>query len=141
MRLVSGDRVWRSLQAQLCVPYPRLPLASRGLSIVFALVAFMSFFFLTSTKPCGYSHLRSTIVQLARPPSNIKHTNTVRSLLSLHKDSIRLVYHADDKNENAESNPAGTSNAHIEFTFDCDVPCSVTVHFAVSESTDVHGVT
>jgi len=87
------------------------------------------------------NHLSRVPGMLARPPSNIKHTNTVRSLLSLHKDSIRLVYHADDKNENAESNPAGTSNAHIEFTFDCDVPCSVTVHFAVSESTDVHGVT
>lgn len=122
-------------------PLPSSSFSLEGVKYCICVGCLHVFFFLTSTKPCGYSHLRSTIVQLARPPSNIKHTNTVRSLLSLHKDSIRLVYHADDKNENAESNPAGTSNAHIEFTFDCDVPCSVTVHFAVSESTDVHGVT
>lgn len=55
------------------------------------------------------------------------------------QDSIRLVYHADDK-DHSEPNP-GTKRAHMEFTFDADIACQVTLYLGVSEITDVNGVT
>jgi len=80
------------------------------------------------------NHLARVPGQLSPRPPNIKHTNTVRSLVTLHKESIRLVHHADSRED------AATAECHLEFTIDSDVPCDVIVHFFVQETTDSNGL-
>ena len=64
-------------------------------------------------------------------PPNIKHTVTVRSLVALQKDSIRLVRHA------RQGIPV--DEHHLEFTFDADCKCEVTVYFFAEEVASVDG--
>lgn len=70
-----------------------------------------------------------------RHPPNIKHTNATRCLFFTNKETVRLVPHAtggDDIDRHAKM--------HLDFTFDADAPCSVTVHFLAKEVVDANGV-
>jgi E3 ubiquitin-protein ligase MGRN1 len=81
------------------------------------------------------NHLARVPGVVAKPPENIKHTNTVRSLCNLRKESVRLVHHADA----SEATPGGSGEAHLEFVFDSDVPCTVAVYFFATEVVDAKG--
>lgn len=71
-----------------------------------------------------------------RPPTNIKHTNATRCLLFTNKETLKLVPHASNEpnNENVENGAM-----HIDFMFDADAACKVTVHFFAQEEIDGDG--
>lgn len=71
------------------------------------------------------------------PPPSIKHTNTTRCFFYVHKESIRLVSH---QNSAVQAPVMGSSESyHVDFTFDADAPCKVTVYFVATEVMDKNG--
>jgi hypothetical protein len=62
----------------------------------------------------------------------IQHTNTIRSLFSVRKDSLRLVQHNFANGDPGE-------DYHVEFLYDADVPCKITVLFLAEEICDRTG--
>eukprot|EP00045_Choanoeca_perplexa_P013039 m.145543 g.145543 ORF g.145543 m.145543 type:complete len:416 (+) comp16217_c0_seq28:152-1399(+) len=66
-----------------------------------------------------------------RIPPNVKHTNTVRCLVNIHKDTIKLVRHSQGDEP--------TNEYHLSFNFDADQACAITVHQFVQEAQDKMG--
>eukprot|EP00051_Salpingoeca_urceolata_P018592 m.262506 g.262506 ORF g.262506 m.262506 type:complete len:504 (-) comp19231_c1_seq3:53-1564(-) len=68
---------------------------------------------------------------LPQVPPNIRHTNTVRSLVHLRKESLKLRRHA---------NASGPLDSyHLEFLFDADVPCDITIFLFAKEYFEKQG--
>eukprot|EP00039_Didymoeca_costata_P000827 m.47409 g.47409 ORF g.47409 m.47409 type:complete len:508 (-) comp10497_c0_seq2:151-1674(-) len=84
------------------------------------------------------NHLSRVPGVATQPPQNVKHTNTIQSLVSLNKETLRLVHHADSR---ADGEDSKLHEVHLEFSFDADVPCNVEVHFFATENTDAAGIT
>ncbi|EDQ88980.1 uncharacterized protein MONBRDRAFT_8535 [Monosiga brevicollis MX1] len=66
-----------------------------------------------------------------RVPNTVRHTNTVRCLVNVHKNSLRLIRHA--------RNDSPVDAYHLSFTFDADCACTVVIHTFVEEAFDKHG--
>ncbi|KAL1451382.1 hypothetical protein WDU94_005765 [Cyamophila willieti] len=60
------------------------------------------------------------------PPQSNEPYKTLKALVNIRKESLRFV---------KVSNDAPQQAYNIEFVFDCDVPCSITIHFFVTEDT------
>ncbi|KJE94830.1 hypothetical protein, variant [Capsaspora owczarzaki ATCC 30864] len=73
------------------------------------------------------SHLGALYHQ---PPVNMRHTTTIRSHVNLRKDSLKLVKTPD----------AQPGRYSIEFMFDSDSDCFVTIHLFAKEFCDAKGV-
>lgn len=72
-----------------------------------------------------------------RPPPNIKHTNSMRCLLFLNKETIKLIPQANT--DTASDTNVSNGAYHLDFKIDADAPCSVTVHFFATEEIDNDG--
>eukprot|EP00056_Hartaetosiga_gracilis_P005935 m.91006 g.91006 ORF g.91006 m.91006 type:complete len:499 (+) comp12321_c0_seq3:78-1574(+) len=66
-----------------------------------------------------------------RVPTDVKHTNTLRALVNVHRSSINLVKHHDGDSPLDEY--------HLSFTMDADSPCQVTVSYFVEELQSSNG--
>eukprot|EP00730_Choanoeca_flexa_P007958 TRINITY_DN12416_c4_g7_i2.p1 TRINITY_DN12416_c4_g7~~TRINITY_DN12416_c4_g7_i2.p1 ORF type:complete len:328 (+),score=75.14 TRINITY_DN12416_c4_g7_i2:142-1125(+) len=66
-----------------------------------------------------------------RVPPNVKHTNTVRCLVNVQKDTIKLVRHSEGDTPLDEY--------HLTFNLDSDVPCQIIIHQFVREEQDKMG--
>ncbi|KAI5719188.1 hypothetical protein M8J76_006490 [Diaphorina citri] len=64
------------------------------------------------------------------PPQSNEPYKTLKALINIRKESLRFVKVNDESQRQVYN---------IEFIFDCDVPCSITVHFFVTE--DIMGNT
>lgn len=58
------------------------------------------------------------------PPQSSEPYKTLKALINIRKESLRFVKVNDDSQKQMYN---------IEFVFDCDVPCSITIHFFASE--------
>eukprot|EP00043_Microstomoeca_roanoka_P008175 m.78895 g.78895 ORF g.78895 m.78895 type:complete len:525 (-) comp14134_c0_seq1:176-1750(-) len=70
---------------------------------------------------------------MPRVPAQVKHTNTLRALVNLHRNSVKLIRHADQDEPLAEY--------HLAFAFDADCSCEVHLHFFVEEVLGAGGLT
>jgi len=79
-----------------------------------------------------------------RTPPNFAHVNTTQCLFFSHKDSLKLIQHVHNGSgavggdgvaaaAAAAPAPEPTSEYHLDFTFDANAPCAVTVHFFCEE--------
>ncbi|CAH0382842.1 unnamed protein product [Bemisia tabaci] len=59
------------------------------------------------------------------PPQASEPTKTLKSLVNIRKESLKFVRPPDEKN--------GSNGYNIEFTFDCDARCSITIHYFATE--------
>lgn len=59
-------------------------------------------------------------------------TKTLRSLVNIRRDSVRFVKDIDEMN-NSSTNDASRTRYNIEFTFDTDVKCAITVYYFAKE--------
>uniref|UniRef100_A0A8D8R8Y3 RING-type E3 ubiquitin transferase n=1 Tax=Cacopsylla melanoneura TaxID=428564 RepID=A0A8D8R8Y3_9HEMI len=60
------------------------------------------------------------------PPQSNEPYKTLKALVNIRKESLRFVKVSNDSPQQAYN---------IEFIFDCDVPCSITIHFFATEDT------
>lgn len=64
-------------------------------------------------------------------------SRTLKSLINIRKDSLRFVRvqdcESDPKSDPKKSPPKEDTRYNIEFTFDSDVPCAITIHYFASE--------
>ncbi|XP_043206632.1 E3 ubiquitin-protein ligase MGRN1-like isoform X1 [Amphibalanus amphitrite] len=70
----------------------------------------------------------------ALPPPN-EPSKTLKSVVNIRKDSLRLV-----RLPTEADSPAGRQKFNIEFTFDSDVRCTITVHYFCTEEMTRHGL-
>ncbi|XP_019877959.2 probable E3 ubiquitin-protein ligase MGRN1 [Aethina tumida] len=82
------------------------------------------------------------------PPQPNEPTKTLKSLVNIRKESLRFVRLYNDFNkvnidkaENVDVELGTNSHFNIEFTFDCDVRCSITIYYFCTEETTPNGVT
>lgn len=87
------------------------------------------------------------------PPQSNEPTKTLKSLVNIRKESLRFVrcpepvgtlsdsnnIIGDDEMKSADSNGKGTYY-NIEFTFDCDVKCAITIFYFCTEEITPTGV-
>uniref|UniRef100_A0A1B0G8R5 RING-type E3 ubiquitin transferase n=1 Tax=Glossina morsitans morsitans TaxID=37546 RepID=A0A1B0G8R5_GLOMM len=82
------------------------------------------------------------------PPQANEPTKTLKSLVNIRKESVRFVRAIQEKN--AEDNTDGncmsdeqspTCLYNIEFTFDTDAKCAITIYYFCSEEVSPSGVT
>eukprot|EP00047_Mylnosiga_fluctuans_P013015 m.28865 g.28865 ORF g.28865 m.28865 type:complete len:434 (-) comp4604_c0_seq1:229-1530(-) len=69
---------------------------------------------------------------MPEPPPAMTHINPLRSLLNLHKESLRLVRHARQADK--------LSVYHVEFLFDSDVSCEISVLVDAHEQDNTEGL-
>ncbi|XP_050303671.1 probable E3 ubiquitin-protein ligase MGRN1 [Anthonomus grandis grandis] len=81
------------------------------------------------------------------PPQPNEPTKTLKCLVNIRKESLRFVRASSEINklENGKGDSAdvelGTNSSfNIEFTFDCDVRCAITVHYFCTEEITASGV-
>nr|XP_022904153.1 RING finger protein 157 isoform X2 [Onthophagus taurus] len=81
------------------------------------------------------------------PPQPNEPTKTLKSLVNVRKESLRFVktnlenckvHLIDDENADVELGKAPQFN--LEFTFDCDVPCAITIYYFCTEEYTANGV-
>ncbi|XP_011307370.1 probable E3 ubiquitin-protein ligase MGRN1 [Fopius arisanus] len=89
------------------------------------------------------------------PPQANDPTKTLKSLVNIRKESLRLTRSSDQHATSSESNDTINAIKHfgendvdkkstkfnIEFTFDCDVRCAITVYYFCTEEVTTKGVT
>lgn len=88
------------------------------------------------------------------PPQANDPTKTLKSLVNIRKESLRLTKSIDPAPTSSESNDTinaikhfgegdvdkKTTRFNIEFTFDCDVRCAITVYYFCTEEITAKGV-
>lgn len=79
------------------------------------------------------------------PPQPNEPTKTLKSLVNIRKESLRFVRapvsDKIEKTDNRDAESGGNSSFNIEFTFDCDVRCSITIYYFCTEEFTSNGVT
>ncbi|XP_012272615.1 E3 ubiquitin ligase RNF157 [Orussus abietinus] len=84
------------------------------------------------------------------PPQPNDPTKTLKSLVNIRKESLRLVRHMEQtsssQHQSAKHYGDGdadkkTTRFNIEFTFDCDVRCAITLYYFCTEEVTTKGVT
>lgn len=85
------------------------------------------------------------------PPQANDPTKTLKSLVNIRRESLRLVRNADQPSASPQSHNMkhygdGDTNKkpnryNIEFTFDCDVRCAITIYYFCTEEVTTKGVT
>ncbi|CAG9819224.1 unnamed protein product [Phaedon cochleariae] len=81
------------------------------------------------------------------PPQPNEPTKTLKSLVNIRKESLRFVRAVNeynkinlDKCEYRDVELGTNTSFNIEFTFDCDVRCTITVYYFCSEDFSPNGV-
>lgn len=78
------------------------------------------------------------------PPQSNEPTKTLKSLVNIRKESLRFVRCTDAVNKLSEQGDGdGFSKGcpfNIEFTFDCDARCSITIYYFCTEEITPNGV-
>ncbi|XP_015607438.1 E3 ubiquitin ligase Rnf157 isoform X2 [Cephus cinctus] len=84
------------------------------------------------------------------PPQANDPTKTLKSLVNIRKESLRLVRNVDQTSTSSQHHNAkhygdgDTDNKptrfNIEFTFDCDVRCAITIYYFCTEDVSANGV-
>lgn len=67
-------------------------------------------------------------------------TRTLRSLINIRKESLRFVKVLEEGERVTEGNMPPSSLYNLEFTFDSDVRCSITIYYFCSEEITQNGV-
>nr|XP_050853636.1 E3 ubiquitin ligase Rnf157 isoform X1 [Vespula vulgaris]XP_050853637.1 E3 ubiquitin ligase Rnf157 isoform X1 [Vespula vulgaris] len=85
------------------------------------------------------------------PPQTNDPTKTLKSLVNIRKESLRLVRNMDQTSTSSQCHNVkryGDSDGekkpnrfNIEFTFDCDVRCAITIYYFCTEEITTKGVT
>lgn len=85
------------------------------------------------------------------PPQSNEPTKTLKSLINIRKESLRFVRCpepvgklaenkiGDGVIKNSDGNGKGTYY-NIEFTFDCDVRCAITIYYFCTEEVTPSGI-
>ncbi|XP_077293165.1 mahogunin ring finger 1 isoform X2 [Arctopsyche grandis] len=78
------------------------------------------------------------------PPQANEPTKTLKSLVNIRKESLRFVRCADPIGKVADQGdgtiPIRSTQFNIEFTFDCDSRCCITIYYFCSEEFTPNGV-
>ncbi|XP_012265727.1 E3 ubiquitin ligase RNF157 isoform X3 [Athalia rosae] len=83
------------------------------------------------------------------PPQANDPTKTLKSLINIRKESLRLIRAIDQTSTSSHHNSKhyGDGDAdykpskfNIEFTFDCDVRCAITIYYFCTEDVTANGV-
>ncbi|CAH0554419.1 unnamed protein product [Brassicogethes aeneus] len=81
------------------------------------------------------------------PPQPNEPTKTLKSLINIRKESLRFVRLYNDfnkpnidKSENVDVELGTNTLFNIEFTFDCDVRCAITIYYFCTEEMTPNGV-
>lgn len=85
------------------------------------------------------------------PPQTNDPTKTLKSLVNIRKESLRLVRNVDQTSTSSQCHTVkryGDNDTdkkpnrfNIEFTFDCDVRCAITIYYFCIEEVTTKGVT
>nr|CAI5838142.1 unnamed protein product [Callosobruchus analis] len=82
------------------------------------------------------------------PPQPNEPTKTLKSLVNIRKESLRFVRATGDytkvnldKSDYRDIELGSNSFFNIEFTFDCDVRCAITIYYLCTEDFTASGVT
>ncbi|XP_065347717.1 probable E3 ubiquitin-protein ligase MGRN1 [Cloeon dipterum] len=79
------------------------------------------------------------------PPQATEPTKTLKSMINIRKESLRFVRvgSADNINKGTPQDPKNEESSRftIEFTFDCDCKCAITIHYLCQEELTPLGVT
>ncbi|ENN71682.1 hypothetical protein YQE_11606, partial [Dendroctonus ponderosae] len=82
------------------------------------------------------------------PPQPNEPTKTLKCLVNIRKESLRFVRASSefnkipsDKSELSDLEIGTNSSFNIEFIFDCNVPCAITIHYLCNEEVNASGVT
>lgn len=84
----------------------------------------------------------SLLFQFPYPaPTANEPSKTLKALLNIRKESLRFVRAPDDSAmlKEAEDRTA-TTRFNIEFTFDCDVRCAITIMYFCTEEVTSNGI-
>lgn len=80
------------------------------------------------------------------PPQANEPTKTLKSLVNIRKESLRFVRAPPDYNKiegdqsERDLEVGKGSLVNIEFTFDCDVRCAITIYYFCTEEITNNGV-
>lgn len=85
------------------------------------------------------------------PPQANDPTKTLKSLVNIRRESLRLVRNVDQTANSPQCHSVKhygdsdidkkPSRYNIEFTFDCDVRCAITIYYFCTEEVTTKGVT
>ncbi|KAK9298012.1 hypothetical protein QLX08_008528 [Tetragonisca angustula] len=85
------------------------------------------------------------------PPQANDPTKTLKSLVNIRRESLRLVRNVDQTSTSPQCHSVKhygdgdldkkSSRYNIEFTFDCDVRCAITIYYFCTEEITTKGVT
>ncbi|KAG8188576.1 hypothetical protein JTE90_007182 [Oedothorax gibbosus] len=67
-------------------------------------------------------------------------TRTLRSLMNIRKESLRFVRHHEASTATTSDVPTVNTSYNIEFTFDSDVRCGITIYYFCTEEITANGV-
>ncbi|XP_015907254.1 E3 ubiquitin-protein ligase MGRN1 [Parasteatoda tepidariorum] len=68
-------------------------------------------------------------------------TKTLRSLINIRKESLRFLKVPDVPSAENQDTPPVSTSYNIEFTFDSDVRCAITIYYFCTEEITTNGVT
>ena len=76
------------------------------------------------------------------PPQANEPTKTLKSLVNIRKESLRFVRSPESLNKCGDSDieAAKSTQFNIEFTFDCDARCAITIYYFCTEDFTANGV-
>lgn len=75
------------------------------------------------------------------PPQANDPTKTLKSLVNIRKESLRLIRNSEKSLNSHPNEPDKKSNRfNIEFTFDSDVRCAITIYYFCTEEVTSKGV-
>ncbi|XP_063225764.1 E3 ubiquitin-protein ligase MGRN1 isoform X2 [Bacillus rossius redtenbacheri] len=77
------------------------------------------------------------------PPQANEPTKTLKSLVNIRKESLRFVRTSESISKCATDDDGeylNWTNFNIEFTFDCDVRCAITIYYFCTEEVTTNGV-
>ncbi|RZF45308.1 hypothetical protein LSTR_LSTR011124 [Laodelphax striatellus] len=74
------------------------------------------------------------------PPQANEPTKTLKSLVNIRKESLRLVRALDDGGGGCKSDVIKAPCFNIEFTFDCDARTAITIYYFAQEEITPNGV-
>ncbi|XP_067008708.2 E3 ubiquitin-protein ligase MGRN1 [Anabrus simplex] len=76
------------------------------------------------------------------PPQANDPTKTLKSLINIRKESLRFVRSPDTLNKINEGHIEASKSTqfNIEFTFDCDVRCAITIYYFCTEDITANGI-
>ncbi|KAJ8681190.1 hypothetical protein QAD02_016977 [Eretmocerus hayati] len=84
------------------------------------------------------------------PPQTNDPTKTLKSLVNIRKESLRLIRNVDKSSPTQQAGIKNFGDAdaekkptlfNIEFIFDCDVRCAITIYYSCTEDITAKGVT